>query len=94
MHGEKVPSLVPGLSPARARAGRAGHNRRQGEGQHHGPVVAHDDRVRAAARGVRDQQPEPHVQHGEGDEGMRDQHPDGGTGGTGGGLRKHLGAQG
>ena len=45
MRGEKAPFLVQGLSPARAWAGRVGHERRQGNGRHHGHVVAHDDRI-------------------------------------------------
>ena len=89
-NGEKIVSLVQGLWPARAGAGGAGHDRQQGAGEHHDHVVAHDDGVRAADRGLRDQQPELHIRHPEGDQGMRDQHPDRGAGGKGGGLREHL----
>jgi hypothetical protein len=43
--------------------------------------------------GLRDQQPGLHVQHFEADQGMCDQHPDGGAGGQGSGLRKYIRAR-
>ena len=39
-------SLVPGLPATRARAGGAGDDFTQGQGEHHDPVMAHDDGVR------------------------------------------------
>src|SRR5664280_651885 len=66
----------------------------QGAIQHHDHVLAHDDGIRAANRGLRGQQSGLHVQHPEADEGMRDQHPDGGAGGQSSGLRKYLRSRG
>ncbi len=51
-------SLVSSLSAARTRTGRDGHDGPRRAGEHHDPVVAYDDGVRAADRGLRDQQPE------------------------------------
>ncbi len=38
--------------PAGTRSGGAGHDRTQGQGEHHDPVVAHDDGIRAASGGL------------------------------------------
>lgn len=48
-------SIVSGLSAARTRAGSDGHDGPQGADEHHDDVVAYDDGVRAADRGLRDQ---------------------------------------
>jgi len=88
--GEKIVSLVQGLWPAGAGTGGAGHDLQQGDSEHHDHVVAHDDGFRAADCRLCNQQPELHVRHLEGDQGMRDQHPDCGAGGKSGGLREHL----
>ena len=53
--------------------------------------MAHDARVRTAARRLRDQQPEPDVRYFEGDAGVRDQHSDRETGETGRCLRQCIG---
>src|ERR1035437_5856680 len=51
-------SLVPSLSAARTRTGRAGHDGPRWAGEHHDPVVAYDDGTRGAAPRLREQQPE------------------------------------
>ena len=71
------PAPLPRLRPARAGAGGAGHHRPQGQGEHHDAVLALHDGVRAAAGGLRDQRAQPQLRRAGGDEGMRDQHPDG-----------------
>src|SRR4030067_502365 len=49
---EKNISIVSGLLAGRTRAGSAGHDGLQGAGEHYDHVVAYDDGVRAADRGV------------------------------------------
>ena len=58
---EKRVSAGTSVWVAGTRPGRAGHHGPRGTGEHHAHVVAYDDGVCAAARGLRDQQPEPHV---------------------------------
>jgi hypothetical protein len=57
-NAEKVLSIVQSLSPARARSGHAGHNRREGPPEHHDHAMAYHARVRTAAGGMRVQQPQ------------------------------------
>ena len=60
---QAITSAVAGVSVARAQAGRDGRNVAEATIQRDDHVVAHDDRVRAAAGRLRDQQPELHVRH-------------------------------
>lgn len=87
-------SVVQGLRLAGNRAGGDDDDRTQGQGEHHGPVVAHDDGVRAAAGGMRDQRAQPQLRRAGGDEGVRAQHPVGGAGEAGGGRGQLFGQQG
>ena len=80
-------SLVRSLSAAGTRPGRAAHHRSRRAGERHAHVVALDDGVRAAACGVRGQQPELFLRQPQGQSGMCDQHSHTGAGENRRGLR-------